>query len=111
MKLLDQIPGDELDQLLTAYYQAEMPRPFPALKAPEPRIVPGFRWSAVRSKAALAASVGLLMVSGWLLAGRTADYAVPTLPDGGTGSGSLVRPGEPGPAVEKKNTPGFEKSR
>ena len=54
----------------------------------------------------LAAGLGLLMISGWLLGGRTADYAPPTQADGGTGFGSLAKP-----KVEKKHTPGFDKSR
>ena len=60
MKLLNRNPGDqELDQLLGAFFQSELPQPFPALKLPEPRVTPTLRWTAARSKLALAASAHL----------------------------------------------------
>jgi hypothetical protein len=90
-------PGD-VDDLLRAFFQAEMPRPWPACPELPARVVP-FRPAPeragrmmTRSRFALAASVGLL------LAGLAAL--------GGKFSGSLEAPGGPaGPPTANRVKP------
>jgi hypothetical protein len=57
--------GDEMDRLLYAYFQAEMPHPWPELDPPAYLSVPSTRlafWRRIkRSHLALAASVALLI--------------------------------------------------
>jgi len=70
---------DNLDVLLRTFFQAELPDPWPSLKAPAttlPEPVPAGkpRWSAVRSRLALAASVGVLMVGSWSLSVKLPDF-------------------------------------
>ena len=66
---------DDLDDLLRSYFQAEMPSPWPALKLPEERTVLPLAprqvrtWSPLRSRLALAASVGLLLTGALLFSG------------------------------------------
>jgi hypothetical protein len=70
--------GDELDTLLRAFFQSEMPQPWPALSLPETEeqarpVVPltpatAHPWVPVHSRLALAASVGLLLAGSWFLA-------------------------------------------
>jgi len=87
-------PEQDVDQLLGAFFQHEMPSPFPAFEAPARRTLPfrpaaGRRRFALGSRLALAASVALLMACGWLLsgsfsgpAGRTGGPSYnPTRPD------------------------------
>jgi len=65
-------PPEDVDQLLQAFFRAEMPSPWPEMKVPaEPpaRITPRTR-SLVRSRWALAASVALLAIGPWLVAGK-----------------------------------------
>ncbi len=87
-------PGENLDALLSAFFRAELPKPWPALRAParRPRVAPrlarGFgdargsggvialgapgptlRWS---SRLALAAAVVLLLLGAWLAPGPSA---------------------------------------
>jgi hypothetical protein len=81
-------PDDDLDGLLRAFFQAEMPHPWPALKAPPsshtaPPAPP--RRSLFRSRLALAASVALLVTGALALPGRF------TGPTGGLGK---LPPGE-----------------
>jgi hypothetical protein len=74
-------PGD-LDAWLSAFFRSEMPDPWPSFQPPAernapptlpaPRKVPG-RWSLFRSRLALAASVGLLVLSGLALPGRLGE--------------------------------------
>jgi len=64
--------GDDLDGLLSAYFRAEMPDPWPAVVVPEeaPELLPlpmPARRSLFRSRLALAASVALLLVGPWML--------------------------------------------
>jgi hypothetical protein len=72
-------PGDDLDGLLKAYFQEEMPSPWPGAPDPEelsPLTVsplPRRRHSLWNSRYALAASVALLLAGGWLLSGRFQD--------------------------------------
>jgi hypothetical protein len=58
-------PGDDLDGLLSAFYQSEMPSPWPQLKLPASVSVlpnrPAFWQRIKRSHLALAASVALLI--------------------------------------------------
>ena len=91
--------GDNLDHLLRAYFQAEMPEPWPALKAPAAvkKIVPGRPARPVRkagrglwrSRLALAASIVLLIAGLVLLGGKMHDTGVPTPFDP---NGSAMRP-------------------
>jgi hypothetical protein len=69
-------PGGDLDALLGAYFKREMPRPWPAFQRPrigrrtlplKPKPTPRFVFS---SRMALAASVALLLLCGWLLSGK-----------------------------------------
>jgi len=87
----------DLDVLLRDFFRTEMPHPWPALKAPRTDAAPPrparSRWSPVRSRLALAASVGALMVGSWCLTDKLPDYApvsVEAAPTGG-GSASGVR--------------------
>jgi len=65
-------PGDDLDELLSAYYQAEMPSPWPELELPAHVSVLPTRlvfWQRIkRSHLALAASVALLILGSLLFA-------------------------------------------
>src|SRR4051794_23158534 len=79
------LPEDDLDGLLRAYFQAEMPDPWPSFEAPAPRngFVPRRpqprRLSLWHSRLALAASI-LLLIAGalFLLGGSTPnDVAAP----------------------------------
>lgn len=72
--------GDDLDNLLRAFFQAEMPTPWPT--APEPPVKPlvlparpaASRLSTLtRSRLALAASVALLISGPLFLAGKLQD--------------------------------------
>lgn len=103
MNTLQRTPDHDLDQLLHAFYKAELPHPFPALKAPEPKPAPGFRWNVMRNRMALAASVCLLLVGGWLMAGRTSDFSPPTVTDnnGPVTAEHFVPFGSKGPAIDK----------
>jgi hypothetical protein len=87
-------PGDEeaLDALLGAYFKAELPDPWPALRPPKREEVlpfPGPRASApsfrLGSRLALAASVGLLFVGAWLLGGNLSAPVIRPLPAVGPG--------------------------
>lgn len=75
-------PGspDNLDSLLRGFFQAEMPHPWPTMKAPVEKRAPRAKaepkhWTPVRSRLALAASVGLLMVGSWYLSAKLPEYA------------------------------------
>jgi hypothetical protein len=69
-----QPPEQDVDQLLGAFFKSEIPDPFPPFEPPVRRTLP-FRPAPERrrfvlgSRLALAASVALLMVGGWLLSG------------------------------------------
>jgi hypothetical protein len=86
-------PGD-VDALLRSFFRAEMPNPWPVLKAPvekrevKPESAAPGRWS--RSRMALAASVGFLMVGSWCLSAKLPDCA-PGSPEGGNGVGNMSR--------------------
>jgi hypothetical protein len=74
-------PGDDLDELLSAYYQAEMPSPWPELNVPAQVSVLPTRlvfWRRIkRSHLALAASVALLIGGSLLFAGKSPIYRLP----------------------------------
>jgi hypothetical protein len=64
----------EAERLLTAFFEHEVPQPWPAFEPPARTLpfrpaAPRRRRSLLGSKVALAASVALLMACGWLLSG------------------------------------------
>jgi len=69
------IPTEQdADQLFRAFFANEVPDPWPAFERPARQVVLPFRPAKPRrfvlgSKLALAASVALLMLCGWLLSG------------------------------------------
>jgi hypothetical protein len=71
----DGVPeGDEVDQLMRAYFKAQMPDPWPSFEAPPTSsvlpFVPPRRSTALRGRLALAASIALLAAGGWFLSGK-----------------------------------------
>ena len=79
-------PGpDDLDRLLTRFYQSEVPSPWPPAPHPEAeRPTPASRLPEYRSqpvltgpRVSLAVSVALLLGGCWFLSSRTADAPVP----------------------------------
>lgn len=106
-------PGDELDPLLSAYFKAQLPAPWPVFEPPAPprtllmsrparRAVP-----ALSSRLVLAASVALVLLGFWLLptGSRPVDGSL-TLPGAGPGSASKPRLLEVTPARPKEAPPG-----
>jgi hypothetical protein len=84
-------PGDDLDDLLTAFFRSERPSPWPAAPEPEeadviarPASLP--RRSPWNSRFALAASVALMLAGGWMLSGSFKQLGpegpAPSLSDG-----------------------------
>jgi hypothetical protein len=74
----------EVDRLLSDFYRAQLPHPWPALRLPRPavrRSVPGFAHNMRRL--ALAASVMLALGAYWALAGTFAHSTSHSLPGGG----------------------------
>jgi hypothetical protein len=67
-------PDDEIDGLLRAFFRAELPHRWPAMKAPAPPTVPAppapRRPALWRSRLALAASVALLALGSLFLPGQ-----------------------------------------
>jgi hypothetical protein len=86
---LDRSPeGDDADQLLRAFYRAEMPDPWPSFEAPAeaptvlPFPAPGARRPIFgRSRLALAASVALLIAGLWFLSGKFGSEPAPRRDD------------------------------
>jgi hypothetical protein len=86
---LTELPSqvDDLDRLLSRFYQSEMPAPWPAAPRPEATArpmpasrLPGYerpRQLVTGPRAALAASVALLLGSCWFLSNQTGEVAVP----------------------------------
>jgi hypothetical protein len=104
MKLLEEPShqaGDNLDNLLRAFFQAEMPNPWPSLEAPTPRlrigppakpeVKPGR--TLLRSRLALAASVALLIAVPWFLGDKLTD-TVGSIPPAGDNSARHEEPYE-----------------
>jgi len=75
--------GDDVDRLLSDFFRAELPNPWPAAPVPDeqPQSLPLStrkpmqRGSALRSRFALAASVALLLIGGWFLSGKFEDVS------------------------------------
>ena len=96
---------DELDALLRAFFQAQMPKPWPAFKAPATPSAQTSWWVKSRSRLALAASVALLLLGSWWLSGSTANYKTPM--NGISPGDNKAQGGVPAhlkPAVEDKKT-------
>jgi hypothetical protein len=80
----NQSPGrgpDEVDRLLTAFYAAEVPTPWPALAAPSVVPIRG-RGGLSAGRMALAASVAALLAGGWFVSGRLPMAPEPVSLDG-----------------------------
>src|SRR6516164_7032775 len=75
-------PEDEIDGLLRAYFRAEMPHPWPTFQAPVPlqEARPLRRFSLMRSRLALAASVALIILGSLFLARMPQDSRLGDLP-------------------------------
>jgi hypothetical protein len=89
-------PADDVDGLLREFFRSQLPNTWPALKPPAEAVVrpltpPISRWSGFRSRFALAASIGLLLVGQWFLAHRL-PTATP-LPPGATGGPEASKKG------------------
>jgi hypothetical protein len=102
------LPPEEVDTLLRNFFRAEMPDPWPVLKAPaeEPFRQEHWstsRWTALRSRVALAASITLLLLGSWCFSARTPDYSVPPQDrSGDSGTASKQLPGKaPSKAQDK----------
>jgi len=82
------LSGDDLDGLLSAFFRAELPDPWPAVTVPAPAILPLPAAAPPRrrnaSRLALAASVALFLTGSWLVSGK--------LPEAPPGSGPLPDP-------------------
>ena len=95
MNTSDQFPAEQrIDRLLSAFFKAELPDPFPTMKAPAadmpmPAVAAAareHRSSLQQSRLSLAASVALLLGGCWYLSGQiTAPTERPSM---GTGDGS-----------------------
>lgn len=119
-RVVDQpvLPGGELDALLGTFFEGEMARPWPAFEPPERSLLP-LKPAKQRprfvfgSRLALAASVLVLLLCGWLLSGKFPGSPRPDRPsldDPGT-----ARPMKPGDLlvpdfIPKGKTPGKVKS-
>jgi hypothetical protein len=100
MNANDQFPTDpKLDRMLSAFFKAELPSPFPALKMPSraelplPAVSPsGSRAPLSNSRLSLAASVALIIGGCWYLSGQiTNPVERPSL---GKGDDSAKLPSE-----------------
>src|SRR5262249_25292434 len=74
--------GDDVDRLLSDFFRAELPSPWPGAPVSDEQLLPLSarpirRWSGLRSRLALAASVALLLVGGWFLSGKFEDASRP----------------------------------
>ena len=109
-------PGGDIDAVLGAFFKGEMPRPWPAFQPPRGRILP-FRPAkpsrfARGSRLALAASVLLLLLCGWLLSDKFPGPAPrPEAPSllGPGGARKPLLPDDLGP--DFKPAPGKVKSK
>jgi len=102
---------EDLEVLLRNYFRSEVPDPWPTMKAPVATVAPpparsAGRWAPVRSRLALAASVGFLMVGSWCLSSKLDNYHPGTIDAGVNGTGSAStdkrfpkKPAEPRPGV------------
>lgn len=90
---------DGLDGLLKAYFQHELPQPWPTAPVPEERPViltlPKARKSLLHSRLALAASVALFLAGPWLISGSFSlfkDNSEASTPDGTNVGKNLAKP-------------------
>jgi hypothetical protein len=71
------LSGDDLDGLLSAFFRAELPDPWPAVTVLAPAVVPLPAAAPPRrrnaSRLALAASVALFLTGSWLVSGKLPD--------------------------------------
>lgn len=98
----------EVDRLLSEFYQAEMPHPWPQLKLPRAAVRrPVVRFSHSFRRLALAASVALTLVAYWGLAGMVAHPTTSALPDnmGHIGEKPNHRPIKHLVPIERQRTP------
>jgi hypothetical protein len=90
MSYLSPPPANDVDGVLHAFFKAQMPAPWPSLKAPPNVAATAKGWPMMRSRLALAASVALLalalsFVSG-AFHGRPNPSENPIAVDGATAS-------------------------
>jgi hypothetical protein len=102
-------PGDDLDDLMTAFFRSEMPSPWPGAPEPEEAEVivrrrPPTRKPVWGSRLALAASVALLLAGGWRLSGSFQEPPNGGGPIGGVGPPSALKEKFPKfvPSIEHK---------
>lgn len=95
----DRLPPEtgEIDRLLRDFFQSELPRDWPTVVPVPPR---SSRWPQWRSRAALAASVLLLLFGHWLLSGRLQEY-----PTAGMGEPGKMEATRRGPAGKARPVP------
>lgn len=92
---------DHLDELLRTFFRSEMPRPWPAFEPPlMPAPLERHNRPLRRSRLVLAASLAILLLGAWLLAGAFRNAGAPT---GGPGSGDFTA--KPGVGFEKDKMP------
>jgi hypothetical protein len=98
-------PGDELGDMLRAFFREEVPAPWPELKPPQvpAQAVVSRRWYRLGSRLALAASVGFLVLGYWLLAGAFPKTPAPAGPVGRTIAKKNL---SHSPAPKRVSTPG-----
>jgi len=87
--------AEDVEVLLRNFFRSEMPATWPAFKAPvvsdtvPARSAPS-RWTPVRSRLALAASVGFLMVGSWCLSSNLPSYGTVNVDPMGNGVGKAA---------------------
>jgi len=110
----DDVPsGDEVDQVLRAFFKAQVPDPWPSFESPPetsilPFVPPARRSSPLRGRFALAASVALLATGAWFLSDKFASQPEPVVVQpSGPGAATGTHPGEtpPLPPGFKLNAP------
>jgi hypothetical protein len=100
---------DELDGLLTRFFRAELPNPWPACPEPPVQVLSSpllhDRWALVRSRFALAASVGLIVAALWAVGGKFTgpDAASPSLGSGDAATN--VKPYKPRKPIAPDQVP------
>src|SRR5262245_9060274 len=90
--------ADDVDGLLRDFFQASLPRPWPAFVRPQRETLPLVRpasWRRrFRSSLALAASVAILALGLGLLPGKFVDRPSTPLPGAGDPNATNVKPGK-----------------
>jgi hypothetical protein len=99
-------PSGPNEDLLRAFFRAEMPHPWPAVRTPErvilhvaPSPIGPRRITLTRSRLALAASLVLLLLSSWLLSGMIRESRT----DNGVNQNPGPIIGKPGPGTTPAN--------